>query len=148
AMPCSCLVPSNQSGIWMLNRSRSTTLPAVSRAISSRNSAAVLSVADRNRFIGMPDRDEWMRRKGAVSAPLPPVRRSPGRSLVQRALLLELRTQGLERGLAVVARLAGRLDPARVQRLRGVAPGLVLRGRELVDRVAALGFELLLARVL
>src|SRR5690606_22997318 len=104
AIPCSCLEPSNQSGICTLNRSRSTTLPAVSRAISSRKNAATFSVVASSRRI----------RERSV----------------QGVARLQLVLQGLECRLAVMACLARFGDPARVERFGRIAPGLLLLGRE------------------
>src|SRR5574339_312922 len=98
-MPCSMRAPSNQSGIWMANRSRSSTLPAVSTAMASRKKAATSSVAESSRFIasvGVPGGDFLAQ-------------------LVQRLLALH-------------AGLVDRLHPLRVDRLGGLAP-LVDLGR-------------------
>src|SRR5690606_7880191 len=77
----------------------------------------------------------------------PAWRRSRPGLLIQRVTLLQFVAQRLECRLAVMAGLSGRLDPACVQRLGGIAPGLVLLGGQLVDRVPALGLQLLLAGV-
>src|SRR5690606_14811773 len=67
---------------------------------------------------------------------------------VERVALLEFGAQRLERGLAVHADLAGRREPLPIQRLGRVAPGFLLFGRELDDRVAGHLLELGLAGVL